>query len=537
MTHPKLVSFTCLSLLLTACGGGELFNAGDDPAACLDVDGDDVCDDVDLCTGDDASGDVDEDGVCDAQDLCLGDDAAGDDDDDGICDEGDACAGDDATGDTDEDGVCDDIDTCAGDDATGDSDADGICDERDACAGNDESGDSDADGLCDDQDACLGDDASGDLDGDAVCDDRDLCHGDDATGDSDGSGTCDGALNLMAGAWNEAASAGSLAGTSAPILRDVDADGDLDVVTRHHNQRRLVEWTNASGLLAEGPSVSTSAKPHGHDLSDLDGDGDLDLVSGGNVPGNLVFVENLGQDDYANETFVSAAHYTHLIVMPVNGDARPDIVAFDRSNQQLVLALNTSDDAGLSMAAPITIDSLASNAFSGPGMAAVDIDGDNDLDLVVSAAELTVYENLGGAFAPPSTIDTSGLGSSIYTADLDHDGDDDIVGIRGGNAVWYENLGDGSFSLQQTVADGDFGAKLAVGDLDGDGDTDVVLRNATTDELVWVENGLNGLVVRAPIGTAPASFVVGDLDGDGDGDVVAVDPSNDGLVTLLNPLF
>jgi phosphodiesterase/alkaline phosphatase D-like protein len=57
--------------------------------------------------------------------------SAGDNDGDGVCDDVDLCVGDDQLGDEDFDGVCDDLDVCLGDDATGDSDADGVCDDSD----------------------------------------------------------------------------------------------------------------------------------------------------------------------------------------------------------------------------------------------------------------------------------------------------------------------------------------------------------------------------------------------------------------------
>ncbi len=128
----------------------------------LDSDGDGVCDDVDICEGDDATGDSDGDGVCDDIDACDGDDATGDSDGDGVCDDIDACNGDDATGDSDGDGVCDDIDPCPSD-AGDDSDGDGVCDSDDVCPGGDDTVDTDADGTpddCDDtpagQTACCG---------------------------------------------------------------------------------------------------------------------------------------------------------------------------------------------------------------------------------------------------------------------------------------------------------------------------------------------------------------------------------------------
>ncbi|MEZ4238981.1 MAG: hypothetical protein R3F59_23075 [Myxococcota bacterium] len=89
----------------TSCGG--------DPA---DSDGDGVCDPLDLCTGDDATGDTDADGLCDDADACPLDPAGADDDDgDGVCNADDLCTGDDASGDADADGVCGDLDICPDD--------------------------------------------------------------------------------------------------------------------------------------------------------------------------------------------------------------------------------------------------------------------------------------------------------------------------------------------------------------------------------------------------------------------------------------
>lgn len=144
---------------------------------CPDADGDSVCDAVDQCVGDDATGDSDLDLTCNDQDLCDGEDAFGDNDMDRVCDNTDLCEGDNATGDADTDGVCGDRDLCTGGDAWGDTDNDGVCGDIDACVGDDSLGDSDLDGSCDDQDLCTGDDRTGDSDADGTCADGDLCPG------------------------------------------------------------------------------------------------------------------------------------------------------------------------------------------------------------------------------------------------------------------------------------------------------------------------------------------------------------------------
>ncbi len=56
--------------------------------------------------------------------------------------------------DGDLDGICDVLDLCFGDNATGDADGDGVCDDSDQCENFDDSIDGDSDGLPDDCDSC-----------------------------------------------------------------------------------------------------------------------------------------------------------------------------------------------------------------------------------------------------------------------------------------------------------------------------------------------------------------------------------------------
>ena len=170
---------------------------------CIDVDGDNVCDNEDNCplienpdqadadnngVGDvcdeDCVGDADEDGVCDNEDNCplIANEDQVDIDADGI---GDAC---DVCIDVDEDNVCDDVDNCPfvanedqvdiDEDGIGDAcdvcidvDEDNVCDDVDNCPliANEDQVDIDEDGIGDACDVCI------DVDEDNVCDDVDNC--------------------------------------------------------------------------------------------------------------------------------------------------------------------------------------------------------------------------------------------------------------------------------------------------------------------------------------------------------------------------
>ncbi len=143
-----------------------------------DSDGDEVCDDQDICPLGDDNIDTDGDGIPDACDC----DELGDADGDFICDDEDICPLGDDLIDTDGDGIPDACDC----DELGDADGDFVCDDEDICPLGDDLIDTDGDGI---PDAC---DCDGlDADGDFVCDDEDICPDGDDLVDSDGDGIPD----------------------------------------------------------------------------------------------------------------------------------------------------------------------------------------------------------------------------------------------------------------------------------------------------------------------------------------------------------
>lgn len=169
-----------------SCGSDPM----DSNSVPADVDDDSVCDNLDICNGDDSTFDTDGDGDCndidpdddndtwtDTDEIACGtnplevDSKPSDEDGDGICDLLDTCLGDDVFGDTDDDGECNDIDT--DDDNDGWSDSDENECGTDSLLADSFPDDSDSDGLCDPLDMCVGNNDSGDTDGDGLCDDRD----------------------------------------------------------------------------------------------------------------------------------------------------------------------------------------------------------------------------------------------------------------------------------------------------------------------------------------------------------------------------
>lgn len=174
----------------------------------------------------------------------------------------------------------------------------------------------------------------------------------------------------------------------------------------------------------------------------------------------------------------------------------------------------------------------------------VDLDGDEDLDVVVCvfghlAGELLWLERQDTGFVP-HTIEADPGAIHAFPFDADADGDFDIAAVFAQEVeevVLYRNDGAGGLSREVLFAAGtsNYGsAGIELVDLDGDGDQDILYLNgdmldswtapdpASYYGVAWLENdGLGGFTHRdlhrivAAYGVKPA-----DLDLDGDQDLV-----------------
>lgn len=169
-------------------------------------------------------------------------------------------------------------------------------------------------------------------------------------------------------------------------------------------------------------------------------------------------------------------------------------------------------------------------------VAAGDIDGDDDIDLVFTSASdlLHVYENTGTRRAPVYTetnaFGQSGHGEALYLVDLDKDSDLDLIVVPGtrGVDVW---LNDGSANFTDTgqfftfTSPPQFGSSphtAVVADVDGDGAPDIV----TGDVLgfhVWLNDGAGAFSHSGAVMASSErviQLIAADLDDDGDQDIV-----------------
>ena len=238
-----------------------------------------------------------------------------------------------------------------------------------------------------------------------------------------------------------------LVGSSTGVVAaDLDDDGDLDIVISNGLSPGGEPGTNRvmlnnDGLLIDAteevlPAAGFAAA--GIAAGDIDDDGDQDLLFVGQQVGPRLYA-NDGQAVFKlaapDALAASAQQATGMVAAAVgdlNGDSRPDIYLAGPGSDLILL----NDGAGRFM--DVTDLLLQPEAGAGGGVTLADLDLDGNLDVLVvsGTAPLALYRNdgTGRLFDYSAKIpgNEPGLGSfAVAAGDVDGDGDDDLVISRG----------------------------------------------------------------------------------------------------------
>jgi hypothetical protein len=256
----------------------------------------------------------------------------------------------------------------------------------------------------------------------------------------------------------------------APAVADVDHDGDLDIF----GDGPLM-LNDGHGSFISGPSYSGCSA-----TGDFDGDGDLDCIQyGGYRPDETTYGYVLfNQDGIHFGQGPETAFGSGCEVADLDGDADLDVVCLGVGARAFF-----NDGQGA-----FTRSKQKLGAIGSRDLALGDVDGDHDVDVVVAvwfgggkyrANELWLNDG-SGTFSEGSGIGAEG--GEIELGDLDGDRDLDLIvseltpyGPSRGpfhRMHVYENDGKGAFhDTGRTVGDPAF-QWFKLGDLDRDGDLD-----------------------------------------------------------------
>jgi hypothetical protein len=317
---------------------------------------------------------------------------------------------------------------------------------------------------------------------------------------------------------------GAVAGDAA--WADVDGDGDLDLLlvgngagTQDNAQPTATLYENqGSGTFVpmnaglDGVSIGAAA------FADFDADGDPDLIITGNKggfsaqnrPQNSAHIyENDGSGNFSKlNAGIEGVTAGSVDWGDVNGDGMIDLVVtgnvggFGDLNPLCPPFCNPPDptvrvyknEGGGSFS---ELDAGITEGVEGGSSRFGDIDGDGDLDLVVTGGQgsldnpqpfSAIYENDGsGGFTRANQGITNVAGGSSRWVDVEGNGDLDLI-VTGADAgenpttEVYHNDGNGNFSLRAAGLE-DVAVGTAVPeDVDADGRMDLILTGQNGDE-------------------------------------------------------
>lgn len=336
------------------------------------------------------------------------------------------------------------------------------------------------------------------------------------------------------------------------VFTDIDADGDLDMVTGGYTGLHLFlnTGTPQNPEFEELPGFFTgvvSGQNPIPDFSDLDEDGDPDMVLGFSESGMIKIYENTGTPAAGQFSETSSygigdvGLYAYPVFCDPDGDSDSDLVV-GRDAHGFVVYENTGTPASADWETnePYMEGLGGETYWNSPTLADLNADGQTDLVFGTASGPLQYFEQNGSMASPDWSENTSIFGGVLDAGgasnpcfyDFDSDGDLDMIsGSQLGDIKYYRNTGTASGPAWEednsyfASIDLSIYSDVSIGDVNADGLPDAVCGDLSGNLFYYRNTGEgfeqeSGYLQGVSLGgwSSPCLY---DMDDDEDTDIIA----------------
>jgi hypothetical protein len=307
---------------------------------------------------------------------------------------------------------------------------------------------------------------------------------------------------------------------------DLDADGDEDLVVGNPSNQVSLLFNTGAGAFDAPAAIPLPAYSFDLVIADLNGDGSLDVAAaasfrviepGVTEPARSLIILLQGESGLVDPPVSLALEESpwQLAASDIDGDGDVDLLASVEEhvlNPGLIVLTNAGD--GVFETGP------RYGVAAGP-LAAADLNGDGHVDIAV-AGEHQLRNRGDGSF---DVLPLLGWGAraGLRAVDVDRDADIDLLVANENGLSLARNLGDGTFYDYPEDAPLGIATAMDAADMDGDGHVDVaVIVPRVEDGLRVFRTAAGGRwaeAARLATQPDPGDVVIADFDGDGSNDV------------------